>query len=490
MPNLLEPMEVEMSLPSLKIQNIDEVVEDRLEFLIISGVFRPDQQIPSERALAQELGVSRTAVRLALSRLRAKRLIQKTRSGHKVSVALSQNLMAALSTTMARHPRDMMNLWWFLILESHRVARRKATSIDQQRVSDAIGQFKDAFETKRAKGQYTALCEVSMRVAEASYNFCFIQSMHTILRVVEPVLITLLRSLNGKQRERDLWLNRLSALQLTSDLSVDPPIGIEDLDLPNEAVNLSEKSNGESVELQSNGATSKLIEFLATEQYEIGDYVPAVTNLAQRLNYSEDAIQLALLELVALDMLGHEAKDKYIILQSRPASPIAKVIESILRQSYAVETVFEFRISVESAIAAAAARSIKENQIAEFESLLSDMSELAGKDSDAFSMLDAKFHEQLAQISRQPALLALLGAFQPVIAHVIQHWLSKHSDKIGDNLRIHMQHVALFEAVRMNNQNMAARRMQDHLRYVLKSLARFEHEKHLLGIAQLRMSVQ
>jgi GntR family transcriptional repressor for pyruvate dehydrogenase complex len=152
--------------------------------------------------------------------------------------------------------------------------------------------------------------------------------------------------------------------------------------------------------------------------------------------------------------------------------------------------VFEFRISVESAIVAAAARNIDETQILQFEKLLSDMSELAGKDSDAFSVLDAKFHERLAEVSRQPALSALLGAFQPIITHVIQHWLSKHSHKLGDNLRIHMQHVELFEAVRSHNPNAATRRMQDHLEYVLKSLARFEHENHLIGIAQLRESVQ
>ncbi|AVX06067.1 pyruvate dehydrogenase complex repressor (plasmid) [Maritalea myrionectae] len=477
-----------MSLPSLKIQNIDEVVEDRLEFLIISGVFRPDQPIPSERALAQELGVSRTAVRLALSRLRAKRLIQKTKSGHKVSVALSENLMAALSTTMARHPRDMMNLWWFLILESHRVARQKATGIDQQRISNAIRQLADAFETKRSKGQCAALSELSMRLAEASYNFCFIQSMHIILRVAEPAFVSVLRSFDGKQRL--LWLKRLSELQLTSDIYAEVPTGLEELDFPTETPSQIETGGLKGAGLETNGATSRLVEFLSMEQFRIGDHVPPVNDLANRLSYSEDAIQLALLELVALDMLQHESRNKYIILQSEPASPIAKLIESILRQSYAVETVFEFRISVESAIAAAAARNINETQIAEFENLLSDMSELAGKDSDAYSVLDAKFHERLAQVSRQPALSALSGAFQPIITHVIQHWLSKHSHKIGDNLRIHMQHVELFKAVKTHNPNAAARQMQDHLAYVLKSLARFEHENHLLGIAQLRESVQ
>ncbi|NIC05546.1 GntR family transcriptional regulator, partial [Billgrantia bachuensis] len=63
-----------------------DAVAARLERLILDGVFRPGQLLPSERRLCERLGVSRTSLREGLRVLRSKGIIV-TRQGRGSVVA-------------------------------------------------------------------------------------------------------------------------------------------------------------------------------------------------------------------------------------------------------------------------------------------------------------------------------------------------------------------------------------------------------------------
>jgi len=67
-------------------QRAPEHAAARLEQLILDGVLKPGQMIPSERRLCERLGISRASLREGLRLLRGKGIIE-TRHGKGSSVA-------------------------------------------------------------------------------------------------------------------------------------------------------------------------------------------------------------------------------------------------------------------------------------------------------------------------------------------------------------------------------------------------------------------
>ena len=53
-------------------RQLADVVAERIERLIVDGVLKQGQTLPSERRLTEKLGVSRTALRESLKILRAR----------------------------------------------------------------------------------------------------------------------------------------------------------------------------------------------------------------------------------------------------------------------------------------------------------------------------------------------------------------------------------------------------------------------------------
>ena len=58
-------------------RNISGQIADHLEKLIMTGVLKPGERLPAERALAERFKVSRTSIREALSELESKQLVER-----------------------------------------------------------------------------------------------------------------------------------------------------------------------------------------------------------------------------------------------------------------------------------------------------------------------------------------------------------------------------------------------------------------------------
>src|SRR2546427_12944033 len=59
---------------AVRTSRLYEQIVQQIEESILKGALKPGDQLPAERELAQQFGVSRTAVREAVKTLRAKRL--------------------------------------------------------------------------------------------------------------------------------------------------------------------------------------------------------------------------------------------------------------------------------------------------------------------------------------------------------------------------------------------------------------------------------
>ncbi|NLG50896.1 MAG: FadR family transcriptional regulator [Chloroflexi bacterium] len=77
-----------MANTKLQTQRLHEILAERLEDMILNGIFAPGEMLPSARALAEEYGVSQTVVRDAIRHLNGKGLVQ-VRQGVGTSVTES-----------------------------------------------------------------------------------------------------------------------------------------------------------------------------------------------------------------------------------------------------------------------------------------------------------------------------------------------------------------------------------------------------------------
>ena len=69
-----------MGFKPIKTRRIYEEIVDQLKMMIIQGNLKPGDKLPSERELSEQLGVSRSSVREALSALEAMSILD-IRSG-------------------------------------------------------------------------------------------------------------------------------------------------------------------------------------------------------------------------------------------------------------------------------------------------------------------------------------------------------------------------------------------------------------------------
>jgi GntR family transcriptional repressor for pyruvate dehydrogenase complex len=115
---------------------------------ILSGAVPPGQQLPSERVLAQSLGVGRPLVREAIKRLLERRLVD-VQPGRGTFVRHLQTTDAADPLTALVRDRkataaDVLQARIMLETEAARVACRSLTIESTRRIRAALQRFEDA----------------------------------------------------------------------------------------------------------------------------------------------------------------------------------------------------------------------------------------------------------------------------------------------------------------------------------------------------------
>lgn len=114
-------------------KQIAEVVAERIERLILDGVLKAGQALPSERRLTEKLGVSRTALREGLRVLRARQIIHTAQGKGSYVAQISQVDAGPLVHLFNSQPRtlyDLLEVRALLESESARLAAIRGTDAD------------------------------------------------------------------------------------------------------------------------------------------------------------------------------------------------------------------------------------------------------------------------------------------------------------------------------------------------------------------------
>ncbi len=197
-------------------EKLSQGVIRQIEGLILRGILRPGERLPSERELSERMGVSRPSLREALADLQERGLLS-SRAGAGVYVAevLGSAFAPALVTLFATHDEAVFDYISFR-RDMEGLAAERATRLGTDsdlRVIDAIFRKMETAHQKRNPADEASLdADFHLSIIEASHNIIMLhmmRSMYELLR--EGVFYN--RSIMFKQRTtRDTLLDQHRAI--------------------------------------------------------------------------------------------------------------------------------------------------------------------------------------------------------------------------------------------------------------------------------------
>ena len=170
-------------------EKLSSAVVRQIEKLILRGILRPGERLPSERELADRMGVSRSSLREAIGSLQDTGLLN-ARPGAGVYVAdvLGSAFAPALTQLFARHDEAVFDYLSFRRdmegLAAERAARL-GSNTDLQVVQTIFDKMVAAHPARNADAESALDAQFHMAIVEASHNVIMLhmmRSMYDLLR--------------------------------------------------------------------------------------------------------------------------------------------------------------------------------------------------------------------------------------------------------------------------------------------------------------------
>ncbi|MCR8824976.1 FadR/GntR family transcriptional regulator [Pseudosulfitobacter koreensis] len=170
-------------------EKLSSAVVRQIEKLILRGILRPGERLPSERELADRMGVSRPSLRDAIGSLQETGLLAaRPGAGIYVADVLGSAFSPALTQLFARHDEAVFDYLSFRRdmegLAAERAARL-ASNTDLQVVQTIFDKMEAAHPARNADAESALDAQFHMAIVEASHNVIMLhmmRSMYDLLR--------------------------------------------------------------------------------------------------------------------------------------------------------------------------------------------------------------------------------------------------------------------------------------------------------------------
>lgn len=197
-------------------EKLSSAVTRQIEKLILRGILRPGERLPSERELADRLGVSRPSLREAVADLQDKGLLT-SRAGAGIFVAdvLGNAFSDALVQLFASHEEAVFDYLSFRrdlegLAAEH--AARLGSETDLAVVAEVFAKMETAHAKTNPAEEAQLDAEFHMAILEASHNVIMLHMMRSMFQLLrEGVFYN--RQIMFKQRTtRDALLDQHRAI--------------------------------------------------------------------------------------------------------------------------------------------------------------------------------------------------------------------------------------------------------------------------------------
>ncbi len=181
-------------------RQLADVVAERIERLIVDGVLKVGQTLPSERRLCEKLGISRSALREGLRVLRGRGIIETSQGrGSQVAKLSGEQDASPLMHLFNSQPRtlyDLLEVRALLEGESARLAALRGTEADFILLRRRYEEMLAAHTAEEADPREHARLDHAfhLAVSEASHNPVLV---HTLQSLTDLMLSTVFASVNN-----------------------------------------------------------------------------------------------------------------------------------------------------------------------------------------------------------------------------------------------------------------------------------------------------
>ncbi|MEP2533081.1 FadR/GntR family transcriptional regulator [Shimia sp.] len=182
---------------------VDSIVS-QIETLILNGILRDGGRLPSERDLAEQMGVSRPKVREALKLLEENDLIlARHGEGTFVAPLVGSAMSPALIALYARH-QDAFNSYLEFRIEQEsfaaNLAATRATKADKEILTRVMEDLEAAHLADDSQASQDADIRFHSAIIDASHNSLLVHTMSSIYALTRQNLFynrSFLRSIDG-----------------------------------------------------------------------------------------------------------------------------------------------------------------------------------------------------------------------------------------------------------------------------------------------------
>lgn len=207
-----------MPFKPVQTEKLSQGVVRQIELLILRGLLRPGERLPSERELAERMGVSRPSLREAIAELQERGLLT-TRAGAGVFVAdmLGSTFSQALIDLFAAHDEAVFDYISFRRDLEGMAAERAARfgSDTDLKVIDTVFAKMEAAHSKRNPADEAELdAEFHLAIIEASHNIIMLHMLRAMFDLLRAGVFYNRQQMFRQRTTRDSLLDQHRAINL------------------------------------------------------------------------------------------------------------------------------------------------------------------------------------------------------------------------------------------------------------------------------------
>ena len=197
-------------------EKLAQGVVRQIELLILRGLLRPGERLPSERELAERMGVSRPSLREAIAELQTRGLLD-SRAGSGVFVAdmLESTFSKALIELFASHEEAVFDYVSFRRDLEGMAAEREARygSDTDLMVIDTVYKKMETAHSKKNPADEAALdAEFHLAIIEASHNIIMLHTMRAMFDLLKAGVFYNRQQMFRQRTTRDTLLDQHRAI--------------------------------------------------------------------------------------------------------------------------------------------------------------------------------------------------------------------------------------------------------------------------------------
>jgi GntR family transcriptional repressor for pyruvate dehydrogenase complex len=205
-------------MPFLKVtsEKLSNSVVRQIEQLILRGILRPGERLPSERDLADKMGVSRPSLRDAIADLSERGLlVSRAGSGVFVAEVLGSAFSPALTQLFATHDEAVVDYISFRRDVEGLAAERAATfgsETDLKLIDTIFGKMELAHQKRDPSDEAQLDAEFHMAIIEASHNVIMLHMLRSMFELLRQGVFYNRQMMFRNRMTRDQLLDQHRAI--------------------------------------------------------------------------------------------------------------------------------------------------------------------------------------------------------------------------------------------------------------------------------------